>query len=163
MSPYKGITTLLSTPHIVYSPHCTFHTYIHLFCNWKFITFISFMYFSHLPTPSPWQPPVCSRYLWLCICLVMFVHLFLRLHIRVVVAAQLCLTLCNPVNCSMPGFLVLHYLLELAQTHALSRWCHPTISSSVIPFSSCLQSLHIVYDSTYGIIHYVFFCLAYFT
>ena len=23
---------------------------------------------------------------------------------------------------------------------ALSRWCHPTISSSVIPFSSCLQS-----------------------
>ena len=23
----------------------------------------------------------------------------------------------------------------------LSRWCHPTIASSVIPFSSCLQSL----------------------
>ena len=23
----------------------------------------------------------------------------------------------------------------------LSRWCHPAISSSVIPFSSCLQSL----------------------
>ena len=23
---------------------------------------------------------------------------------------------------------------------ALTRWCHPTISSSVIPFSSCLQS-----------------------
>ena len=23
----------------------------------------------------------------------------------------------------------------------LSQWCHPTISSSVIPFSSCLQSL----------------------
>ena len=23
---------------------------------------------------------------------------------------------------------------------ALSRWCHPTVSSSVIPFSSCLQS-----------------------
>ena len=22
----------------------------------------------------------------------------------------------------------------------LSRWCHPTISSSIIPFSSCLQS-----------------------
>ena len=22
-----------------------------------------------------------------------------------------------------------------------SRWCHPTISSSVVPFSSCLQSL----------------------
>ena len=28
---------------------------------------------------------------------------------------------------------------ELAQTRPLSRWCHPTISSSVIPFSSCPQ------------------------
>ena len=25
----------------------------------------------------------------------------------------------------------------------LSRWCHPTISSSVVPFSSCLQSFSI--------------------
>ena len=25
-------------------------------------------------------------------------------------------------------------------SHPLSRWCHPTISSSVIPFSSCPQS-----------------------
>ena len=24
--------------------------------------------------------------------------------------------------------------------HLLSRWCHPTISSSAVPFSSCLQS-----------------------
>ena len=27
-----------------------------------------------------------------------------------------------------------------ANSHLLSQWCHPTISSSVIPFSSCLQS-----------------------
>ena len=27
-----------------------------------------------------------------------------------------------------------------ACSNSLSRWCHPTISSSVIPFSSCLQS-----------------------
>ena len=27
-----------------------------------------------------------------------------------------CLTLCDPMNCSTPGFLVLHYLLEFAQT-----------------------------------------------
>jgi len=31
--------------------------------------------------------------------------------------AQLCLTLCNPMDCSMPGFHVLHQLPELAQTH----------------------------------------------
>ena len=27
-----------------------------------------------------------------------------------------------------------------SNSRPLSRWCHPTISSSVIPFSSCLQS-----------------------
>ena len=31
--------------------------------------------------------------------------------------AQSCLTLCYPMDCSMPGFLVLHYLLEFVQTH----------------------------------------------
>ena len=31
--------------------------------------------------------------------------------------AQSCLTLCNPVDCSMPGFPVRHQLLELTQTH----------------------------------------------
>ena len=28
-----------------------------------------------------------------------------------------------------------------SNSRPLSRWCHPAISSSVIPFSSCLQSL----------------------
>ena len=51
---------------------------------------------------------------------------------------QSCLTLWDPMNCSMPGFHVLHYLPLFAQT--LSQWCHPTISSSVTPFSSCPQS-----------------------
>ena len=49
--------------------------------------------------------------------------------------AQLRLTPCDPMDCSMPGFLVHHQLPELAQTHV-----HPTISSSVVPFFSCLQS-----------------------
>ena len=33
--------------------------------------------------------------------------------------AQSCLTLCNPTDCSMPGFPVHHQLLELTQTHVL--------------------------------------------
>ena len=48
--------------------------------------------------------------------------------------------LCHPMDCSTPGFSVLHYLLEFAQTHALCQWCYPSISSSVDPFSSCLLS-----------------------
>ena len=31
--------------------------------------------------------------------------------------SQSCLTLCDPMDCSMPGFPVHHQLLELAQTH----------------------------------------------
>ena len=31
--------------------------------------------------------------------------------------AQSCLTLCNPMDCSMPGFPVLHHLPEFGQKH----------------------------------------------
>ena len=41
---------------------------------------------------------------------------------------QLCLTLCNPMDCSMPGFPVLHYLPEFAQTHV--HWVSNTIQPS---------------------------------
>ena len=56
--------------------------------------------------------------------------------------AQLCLTLCDPMDCSTPGFPVHHQLPELTQSksHPSSWWCHPTISSSIVPFSSCPQS-----------------------
>ena len=50
--------------------------------------------------------------------------------------SKLCLTLCDPMNCSMPGFPVLHHLPEFAQTHVqLSQWCYPIISSSAALFS----------------------------
>ena len=39
------------------------------------------------------------------------------------------------------GFHVLHYLPEFAQIHVIVLVMHPTISSSVSPFSSCPQSL----------------------
>ena len=48
--------------------------------------------------------------------------------------AQSCPTLCDPMNCSTPGLPGVH-----PNPCLLSRWCHPTISSSVIPFS-CPQS-----------------------
>ena len=38
--------------------------------------------------------------------------------VAVVVSSQSCLTLCNPAACSTPGFPVLHYLPQLAQTHS---------------------------------------------
>ena len=50
--------------------------------------------------------------------------------------------LCNTMDCSTPCVPVLHYLSPAvcSDTYPLSRWCHPTISSSVISSSSCLQS-----------------------
>ena len=44
--------------------------------------------------------------------------------------------LCEPVDCSIPGFPVLHHPLQFAQT--LVHWVQP--SHSVTPFSSCPQS-----------------------
>ena len=42
--------------------------------------------------------------------------------------AQLCLSLCNPMDCGTPGFPILHHLLELAQTH--THWIGHAIQPS---------------------------------
>ena len=41
---------------------------------------------------------------------------------------QSCLTLCSPMDCSTPGFPVLHYLPEFAQTHV--HWVGDAIQTS---------------------------------
>ena len=64
---------------------------------------------------------------------------FLIYHLSSV--AQLCPTLCDPMDYSMPGLPVHHQLRSYPNSCPLSRWCHPTISSSAVPFSSCPQSL----------------------
>ena len=54
---------------------------------------------------------------------------------------QSCPTLCNPMDCSMPGFQNCPSpTLACSNSFLSSRWCHPTISSSFVPFSSFLQS-----------------------
>ena len=54
--------------------------------------------------------------------------------------AQLCPTLCDPMDCRTPGFPVHHQLPELDQTH-VNRVCDAIQpSSSVIHFFSRLQS-----------------------
>ena len=46
--------------------------------------------------------------------------------------AQLCLTLCDPMDCSIPDFPVHHYLLEFAQTH---------VHELVMPFNHLILCL----------------------
>ena len=52
---------------------------------------------------------------------------------------QLCPTLCDPMDCTKlpcPSSTPRAY----SNSCASSQWCHPNISSSIIPFSPCLQS-----------------------
>ena len=42
--------------------------------------------------------------------------------------AKSCLTLCDPMNCSMPGFPIFHYLPEFARTHV--HWVGDTSQPS---------------------------------
>ena len=67
---------------------------------------------------------------------------FCRLKFKIVVVQSLiCAGLFETMDCSMPGFPAFTYLLEFCSNSCpLSWWCHPTISSSVTPFSSCPQS-----------------------
>ena len=65
--------------------------------------------------------------------------------------AQLCLTLCNPMDCSMAGLPFRHQLLELTQTHV--HWVgdaiqpsHP-LSSPFPPAFSLSQHLGLFFES----------------
>ena len=53
--------------------------------------------------------------------------------------AQSCLTLCNHMDYSTPGPRPSPTPGACSNSCPLSQWCHPAISSSIIPFS-CLQS-----------------------
>ena len=45
----------------------------------------------------------------------------------------------QPHGLSIPGFPAHHQLLKRSNSCPSSQWCHPVVSSSVIPFFSCLQ------------------------
>ena len=64
---------------------------------------------------------------------------------------QLCLTLCDPMDCSPPGPSVHKDFPDkntgVANSCPLNYWCQPPISSSVILFTSCLQSFPGVFSN----------------
>ena len=63
------------------------------------------------------------------------------LSVQFISVTQLCQALCDSMDCSTPGLPVPSPTPRAYPNSCpLSWWCHPTISSSVIPFSSCSQS-----------------------
>ena len=77
----------------------------HVFCLRKWGFFFFFLPLSHQGSPK------------MCVCAV----------------AKSCLTLCDPMNCSTPGFPALHHLLEFAQVHI--HWVSDAIQPSHPPSS----------------------------
>ena len=73
---------------------------------------------------SPHPHCVC-----MCVCVYVCVYLW--------VVKSLTLALCSPMDCSTTGILSPGVC---SNSCPLSQWCHLTISTSVVPFSSCSQS-----------------------
>ena len=92
---------------------------------------------------------------WTCIILFLCVYLSIQMSICWFCSVtKPCLTLCDPMNCSTPGFPVLHYSPEFTQTpvhwvddaiqpsHPLSPLLLPSIFPSIRVFSN-ESALHI--------------------
>ena len=75
-----------------------------------------------------------------------------------------CLTFCSPMDLSVPGFLVHHQLLELAQTHPSScdaiQPSHPVICLQSFPVSGSFPrvsfSIQIIFNSLISLLPFCF-------
>ena len=72
--------------------------------------------------------------------------------VQCISVTQSCVMLCNPTDCSTPGFPVHHQLLELTHVHScsLSRWCHPTsyLLSSLLLLPSIFPSIRVFWNES---------------
>ena len=78
---------------------------------------------------------VTRLYMCICVCVCVCVCVYVYTYVFCSVA-KLCPALRDPMNCSMPGFLVLHHVLEFTQTHVhrvgdAIQQSHPLLSPSL--------------------------------
>ena len=93
------------------------------------------------PEPEPPLKPLPNS--WLCkIRKVRWVKLLSSVQFSSV--AQLCPTLCDPMNCSTPGLPAHHHLLEFTQTHV--HWVSDAIQPSLL---NCGVICYAVIDNKY--------------
>ena len=123
---------------------CCFTTFITmkelLFCQVKYSNGICLYYslvLSWIPHPSPTKcPSTCVRWRFQ-ISLCCYTYRFaIQFHFSSV--SQLCLTLCESMDCSMPGFPVHHQLPSLLKLHWVGdaiQPSHPLLSPSSPVFS----------------------------
>ena len=92
-------------------------------------------------TCTSWSTPLVTGYfVWLSwLCYVRMCYGYIQFSsIQSLSRVQLFAT---PWTAACQASLSITNSRSLLKSCPLSRWCHPTISSSVIPFSSCLQSV----------------------
>ena len=93
-----------------------------------------------------WSVPLTHAQVNLCLCVFLHLH---HLNCGCCSVAQLCLTLCNPMDCSVPGFPVPHHLLKLPKFISIASvipsshllfWCTlfimPSVFASIRDFSN---------------------------
>ena len=68
------------------------------------------------------------------------INFFPPFGIKLSWVTQYCPNLCNPMDSTCQVSLSITNPQSLHKLMSIELWCHPTISSSVISFSSCLQS-----------------------
>ena len=94
--------------------------YVQLFISWFVFVLSSFL----------------DYYLWLIyFFFTELVNLFMYYFYCCCSVAKSCSALCNPIDCSTPGFPCPSLSPGVCwNSFSLSHWCHPTISSSVTPW-----------------------------
>ena len=97
----------------------------------SYIKYLRFFYMKELPI---FHHSFINSIMYLC-------HLWTDVITLSCFITKLCLTLCNPKDCSMPGFPVLYHLLYFAQTHV--HWVRDAIQTShpLLPTSPVFPSL----------------------
>ena len=106
---------------------------------------------SHQESPCIWLLHLNGKRIWkiidtyICIteslCCTLETNTTLLIYYQFSSVAQLFPTLCDPMDCSMPGFPCPSPIPRAySNSGPLNQWCHTTISSSVVPFFSCFQS-----------------------
>ena len=78
---------------------------------------------------------VCSCLIWWDFHWCMFLYLHMYLHICCCSVSQACLTLCNPIDCSMPGLSVPYHFPKFAQVHFHCIGDAIQLSHSLMPSS----------------------------
>ena len=104
LSPYKDFTKFWTTLPTLYISYLWFIYFV----TESLHLLISLTYFSSSPSILLCQPSVCSLYLWLCFCLVIFV-LFFRFHTQVKTYS-----ICLPLT----------YFIMLSEMACFCKWQH---------------------------------------